>query len=60
MNGKGNDPYILMDGDLYHWKENGDVPQKIFKYKDKDGNGLSNYYPGDQNFCPLACTCAGV
>ena len=60
MNGKGNDPYILMDGDLYHWKENGDVPQKIFKYKDTDGNGLSNYYPGDQNFCPLACTCAGV
>ena len=56
MNGKGNDPYILMDGDLYHWKKGSTYPQKVFDYSGMDGD---NYEHFAQHFCPLACTCAG-
>ena len=42
MNGKGNDPYILMDGDLYHWKKGSTYPQKVFDYSGMDGDNYEH------------------
>ena len=60
MCGKGNDPYILMDGDLYHWKENSNTPQRVFEvgYLNDADDGVGSAII-DQNYCGVATTCAG-